>query len=584
MYKPIFGAFRFTALMVIVASLNIYLGCGGDDDGMGPEIPMNADSIIQIANDSLAAMIDEVINQTLENLDSTFRPGDIDFTGVRDLYEEALTADPNNNDARFGAAFAGLMSFLADDNLNYLYERFKNLIDTGGVFPLGNIPEVTLGHSLTVAGLPMYPTEFHKILIDITRLDPLMAKAAAADPNISEVQNLLETSLLPKVQRAQNHIAGIINENPDYEFTITPDMQGNPGANQIVVDLSDFRVILASLHVIEASLHIFVARDLDLSSYTVSGLEEALQRNSSFLSLRGGAIGAGHMSAAKTDILTASNQLILSIDALLAELSAGEDQSNDLIKVHPGDESDLKEIQDTIKHYQSYFDGPMLLEVIWRSQYSCYYDPETGYVVCNLERDTITVTVDVSQFFDNPLENLKSFLPEYTLTLESNESAYKGFAATYFSRQAYWDSLLSIYGINYPDDTVQSLQQYGFCCHLPDEKNEFFYEMLAWYSQSILGWDDLLYFGGSPPLYLWNYGSLNRSAYLNLYYSRNEWTLCYQWTDMTFDLWYWPNPTFNGLFPELTSDGIKSEILKDVVDAISWKRSDCITINAGGSF
>ena len=583
MYNPIFRAFRSVALIILVVTLNFYLGCDSDD-GVGPEEPMNADSIIQIANDSLAGMIDEAINQTLENLDSTFQPGDIDFTGVRDLYEEALTADPNNNDARFGAAFAGLMSFLADANLNYLYERFKNLIDTGGVFPISNLPEVTLGRSLTVAGMPMYPTKFHNTIIDITRLDPLMAKAAAADPNISEVQNLLETSLLPKVQRAQNHIAGIINENPDYEFTITPDMQGNPGANPIVVDLSDFRVILASLHAIEASLHIFVARDLDLSSYTVSGLEEALQRNSSFLSLRGGEIGAGHMSAAKTDILTASNQLILSIDALLAELSASEDQSNDLIKVHPGDESDLKEIQDTIQHYQSYFDGPVLLEVIWRSNYYCYYDPVLGYTVCDLERDTITATVDVSQFFDNPLENLKLFLPEYTLTLESNESAHKGFAATYFSRQAYWDSLLSIYGINYPDDTAQSLQQYGFCCHLPDEDNEFFYEMLAWYgSQSIFGWGDLVHLGGSP-LYVWGYGSSNSTAYQDLYFSRNEWTLCYQWSDLTFDLWDWPNPTFNGLFPELTSDKIKSEILKDVVDAISWKRSDCISADVGGRF
>ncbi len=567
------GAVLVSLLALAVA---LAIGCGenGPTDS-GRSDPDLADSLVKVAGDSLGKMMDEVINETLDDPDSTFRPGAIDFNGVLSLYERALAANPNNNDARFGAAFAGLMVFLADPGLNNLYERFKDLIDTGGGFPTSQLPEVTLGREIAVPGMPLSSGSFTKLLIDITRLDPLLAKAAVTDPTISEIQLLLETSLLPKITKAQGRILAIIG-SPDYEFTITPEMQGNPGASPIVLDRADFRVILASLHALEAAIHIFVARDLDLPSYTIAGVEEALRQGSSFLSLKDNNVGTNHMSAAKVDILAAEIQLEHAVSDLLAEL--GEDQTNDLIKVYPGDQEDLIMIRDSLSFYRSYFNGPKELQVIWRTGESWWYDPYTGLWYWIATYDTFRVTVDVAKFFDNPIENPKDLLPGYTLTLDSNTTAYKEFAALHFSRQAYWDSLLSIYGVSYPNDTAQSLQQYGFWGHLPDEDNDDFYLMLdGRYSQSVFGWDDLQYWGGSA-LYVWNYMSYNRYEYEHLYYSRDDWIACYEWTDASYAAWTWRNPTFNGLFPEMTSGRIKNEILEEV-DETNWKRSDCGSID-----
>jgi len=576
---------HFAIPLFFASSLNLFLGCSSDE-GLGPEEPVNTDSLVQVANNSLAVMMNEVINQTLENLDSTFRPNDVDFTGALALYEQALASDPNNNDALFGAAFCGLMSFLADSNLNELYERFKTLNDTGGFFPVGSLPQVTLGNPLAVTGFPLHPNKFTDMLIDITRLDPLMARAAAADPTISEIQALLETSLLPKVQKAQERIADIIANNPNFEFVITSAMQGNPGANPIVVDLADFRVILGSLHAIEAAIHVFVARNLDLSSYTVDGIQEALQQNSSFLSLKEGNAGAASMSAAKIDILIASDQALLALDALLAEIAAAKDQTNDLIKVSPADVADLNDIKDTIEFFQSFFDGPKILNVFWNGDYNCYYDYDLGYYVCIYTEDTLALNVDASKLFDDPLDNPKQFVPDYSLTLTSNGDAYKEFAQLHFSRDAYWDSLASKYGISYPNDTAQVLQQYGFYYHLPDENNDFFYELLTYnyYNQAIFGWDDVANYGYSS-LYVWDYYSNNYYHYSNLYWNRNYWTLCYAWSDLTWSEWTWPEPTFNGLFPGLTSDRIKNEILPVLgIDAGNWIQSDCGNINPDISF
>ena len=564
---------RFMTSLILAGGIILVVGCGeeGPSESGEPDAE-RADSLVSLAGDSLGKVMDEMINQTLENLDSTFRPSDIDFTGVLSLYEQALVCDPSNNDARFGAAFTGLMSFLADPTLNDLYERFKNVIDTGGVFPTSRLPEITLGRAAEIEGVPATPGGFTKVLTDFVRLDAQLVKVAASDPTIGEIQELLETSLLPKITTAESRLQAVISI-PGYEFIITPQMQGNPGASPIELDRADFRVILASLHALEAAIHIFVARDLNLPSYTIEGVEEALQQESDFLSLKPNNVSKNHMSAAKTDILTAEGQLEQAVDDLLAEISSGEDQTDDLIKVYPEDEEDLDMIKDSLSYYRSYFNGPKEFEVIWYTGDSCW-EVDPWYWECVSLYDTLELTVDISEFFDNPIDNPKNLLPGYTLTISSNESAHKDFAALHFSREAYWDSLQSIYGVSYPDDTLQSLEQYGFSGHLPDEDNEEFYEMLADYNQSIFGWDDLgSWWYGSP--YIWDYYSNNKYEYQDHYYSRNDWVVCYEWTATTFEAWTWPNPTFNGLFPGMTSHRIKNEILG--MDPEDWTRSDCGT-------
>ena len=80
-------------VLVSLAALAIVLAIGCDENGTTDSQLTDcqlADSLVMVAGDSLGRMMDEVINETLDDPDSTFRPGNIDFTGVLNLYEQAL--------------------------------------------------------------------------------------------------------------------------------------------------------------------------------------------------------------------------------------------------------------------------------------------------------------------------------------------------------------------------------------------------------------------------------------------------------------------------------------------------------------
>jgi hypothetical protein len=78
---------------------------------------------------------------------------------------------------------------------------------------------------------------------------------------------------------------------------------------------------------------------------------------------------------------------------------------------------------------------------------------------------------------------------------ENKESEYIDFANTNWSREAYTDSMLTIYGVDI--DTIQTgtklVSDYDSVViveHLPDTKTQQYYEMIGKYDQFRYGWDD----------------------------------------------------------------------------------------------
>ena len=520
------------------------------------------------ANALLAAKMDEAINNTWDDPDSTFRPGDVDFTEVLALFEQALYMCPDHDSARFGAAFSGLMVFMADPDLNDLYERFKNMDDTGGIFPVAPYPHIGIGGDLAPAGIPMTPAALPKVFTDFTRLHSLMAQAATTDPTISDVQDLLENSLMPKLVLAQQRVKSIIQQNPQFKFVISPAMQGDPGAPAIVIDLLDFRTVLATTYAAEAMIHILVARNFDLPSYTIDGIEQALQQSSDFTDLKSD--GRAHMQTALQLILDAEEQAELAGNELYAILAAGHDHSDGILVAYRDDSTDVREIVDSLVKYREYFNGPKEMEIILDDD------------------DTLIEIVDLAQFFNNPVNNLKDLLPAYTVTIDSNGMEH--FVAEHFSVATYWDSMLTIYGVSYPNDTLSSLLQWGFRGHLPDDPTSAeFYEFLFGYAdtgwggyiyyyanQSIFGWDDLRYYGwGGDIRWVGDYHSNHRWDFVNYWQSSSEvWVHCFEWQAASYDDWTFPDPTFGGVMPYMTNDRLKNEVINDG-DSTWWEQSGC---------
>jgi hypothetical protein len=503
------------------------------------------------------------------------------------MYEDATALCVSNIDASFGLAFTGLMIFLQDETLNDFVDRVKHVYDTLNFYPpspVGKLPMVPTGGSMTMDGLPLATNNVFRIMPAFYELDRAVMRVAAGDPMVSEFQTIIETSLLPKVIQARTYMDKVLTY-PDYTFTVTPMMQGNAGADNVVLDRSDFQVIQAGLYGAEAGLRIFLARNLDMTEYSDAGITTAMDQSSSFLSLKAGGVGLTHMQTAKSCILTAADHLDVALDNLIAEI--GTDQFDDLIQVYPYDLEDLIDLKDSLAHYKSYFDGP--------KEWSIVYDEHWGYLgdtgwVYEYTADTFKTTVDISKFFDSPMDNPKLFLPGYDVSVEAVSGAYVDFAAQHFSRSKYWTAMEIIYGLTAPNDTDPWDDSLGlsFPNHLPETNTSEFYRLLAeqswnWYSytdvgnrQFVFGWDDEGFSGGDQN-FVWNYYSDNMWEYQELYRHPERVILCYEWDAATWAQWTFPDPTFNGLLPSMTNAELKDHLLD--IEPDFWHQNDCDTVS-----
>jgi hypothetical protein len=555
------------ALGAILTLALVAVGCDSSETTEpGTGDPVSADSLVQVAGDTLADMMDEMINQTFDNADSSFRPRDVDFTDPYNTYTQALNADPTNKDAMFGVAFCGLMIVMADDDLNNVYDDFKNLLDTVTLGPIGLIPRMGMGGPMIINGVPLSSSGFGRSLPDLMALDGAVIASAAGNPTISDIQNIFENVLLPRVIEARNYLINILAD-PAYTFTVTPAMQGDIGASPIELDEADFRVFLASTYALEAAIHIFVSRNLDLT-YTVEGVETALEQTSDFLNLKDMGVGESHCASAKANILSAQAEFVSAVDALLAEVASGENQDDDLIQVYSWDVADLNEIKDTLISVGEFFNGPRELSVVIDDYFTC---PDPWPAPCYWTEDTVRIMVDISQFFDNPIDNPKSLLPGYTLTLDTVADMSQGYADAFFDVQVYWDSLASIWGIAQGEDSSIFGQS------LPTVGTDEFYKFLAHERQTYFGWDNLEFW--CSPMDRTNlncYWSYSWNVYSDMWHDGGQLQACYAWDAIDYAAWTWPNPTWNGLLPNYTSDSVKTLIYDDTGES-DWIKEECGT-------
>jgi hypothetical protein len=270
------------------------------------------------------------------------------------------------------------------------------------------------------------------------------------------------------------------------------------------------------------------------------------------------------MPLAKSSLLAAADAFYTAVDYFIAEI--GTTQTYDLIPVYADDMADLLDIKDGIDEFKDYFEGSREVEIIYNEQ--CYWIWEEPYYYC--EEDTLNVTVDISQMFDNPVLDLKELLPNYLVTLEGITDIYKDYAAAHFSPSRYWNNLYYYYGIEYPHDTSM------FPTHLPeDSTSDLFYQMLSDININyhfVVGWDDLSGHGE----YIFYFGSDHMWTYNKYYYNPDQISACFSWEANAFEAWTWPNPTFNNLFPQWTSDEIKNIMLDNGLD---WNKFSCDTFS-----
>lgn len=527
-------AFFFFLFLILFA----LLGCETDE----AEKPQNANP-----RDSTGAAIKVAeANTALENIlfqlingPEPQSPSDLNFTNAYVLYREALALDSLNPTAHFGKGLLEILMLSRETAMQQIFDDWKAFFERDSMFEI-ELPTLmrrqpakpTLIFSGSQLTLPvMSPLTMLKQLTDGNRITNV-------DPTIRDLQDFLLQHLVPRLSTAIQHLQFVANQ-PSFTFVVTPRMQGDPNEDAVYLDLTEVNATLSALNVLKAQLLQWCAYDLSFENYTASGMRTAFAQNSSFLSLRDG--GSQRMAEAGDCWLSAIDALNRAITHLESETG---NQSRHLIKIDPNDGISRADL-DTLKHYL-----PKVRQAFVTS--------ERFTMDADNNENTPDVTLDISmrQFFYNPVVNLKGLFPPYTVTLDTGEVTERYHRYENLSRilhfpyagHHYWDRWVEMeYG-----NILQSGWDYSY--PFP-ELDTLWNERLPDYQEYAYARLHLWLYPGFQPQGDWYNGVNFEADYDELTHRR--WQPVITWDAATFQDWILPNPTINGLFPNMTDASFK---------------------------
>ncbi len=390
---------NFLLFAAAVLCLNI-LSCDiiGDSTGVTEPSETDVDAAkvkVQEANDALG---DAVRNARLLDIDDIEDLDDVTgFKLARDLYAEAFLLDPNNLDANLGYAVTQIVLIKDDGEIRRLRDEWIDFVENSDVTG----PEISLfkiSPLIDAGDLSLNEHKFTSTLYQSSRLilqDPPLA---------SEMQAAIRDIMLPSFEIAIDRMNTITESDSaeEYIFMVTSEMQGSEVDVQedpVELDLTDFKAFYASLLSARAVFRIFLAYDLDVTSYDSSGFVEALQQNSDFFTLT----DASEVSRARADLTKAANLVLEGITFLRNET---DNQDDDFITVDPGEEDELNEIETTVTDFLSSLNGEVTLT-------EDFDDDEST--------PDVSLTISLRNFFETPPTNPKQLLPSYMIQNDPDE-------------------------------------------------------------------------------------------------------------------------------------------------------------------
>lgn len=341
-------------------------------------------------------------------------PGDLEnknFTAVEKLYSDAVTADPTNPTANFGAAFTHILATFNDTSILNSIRRWEGSAVSGKLSMLKfGIPGSADNLSEPTAALG-------------NNLMKIIQVSMTSPPTIAEVQNLLRLRLLPRINYAIARLA-VVETHPTFEFKVSGKMQGNPGKKSVSLDLTEVYLMDAMLYAMKAQVEQFLVFKFDMPDYTTKSAVAALQQNNpNFFVLA--ADGSTRALSVKNSLLTIFSKARSSLNFLKSET---DNQDDDIIK-----QSDIAEIERTINslaRLETALNG--VLEIPVRN-----YSRDTTFTVLN---------VSLNNFFSNLPQNPKqAWFPAYTV-----DSTVSGKLHFRFSADDYAS-------FNFPDPTFSGL-------------------------------------------------------------------------------------------------------------------------------
>ena len=550
-------------LVSFLALFFIFNACEGlldeSDEGVSEEDSLAAIQKVEEANQELEGIMNSLIN--MDEPDSVQQVLDaLDFSDAYDLYKEAQSLNPNNDDANFGVALTGLLMISQDNDL-------QNMLDNWEGYFTANTPfEVTDGTAKILGkrgfGLPI-SLKGMRVPMSAFVGGPLsLAKMSLDDiPQFSEFQQIVNTLFIPIINES---IEGLekVEENQSYVFTITGEMQGDAEATSLELDLTEVYAIDMMLHALKAICYSVISYNFDFVSFDAEGIVTELSRNSDFATLKNN--GGQYLSTALSSMKTAIDKFEDGIDFLVAET---DNQDNDLIPIP--DEDDLTDIREGIDDSREALNGPKwMVYERWDDYYDDYIED--------------SVKVDIRKFFENPINDFKEMVPPYTVSTGIDTSYDCGYiiesvyylvdsvTVPYLSNAKVSFDLTYWYNVGYDPSFNASINVGG----IPSNFDELDYsavptpiwETYQYYQELIIQYNDAEEYKYVFISFHWS-GEVTTGQPLTIddnFYIETEFLDGYYvypiiiWGANTYQDWVaaWPDPTFNGIFPDMTCEDL----------------------------
>ncbi len=553
-----------SALILSLAIISIW-SCdeglsGGSGSGGNVSAEDSLSSILKVneANDALEDIFNTIYDMEEPDSVSGFLDA-VDFSTAYDLYIEAQTFNPNNHDANFGVAMTGLMEVTQDPSFRELATNWENYFVNNTPFMIENGRNSFIGrHGF---GLPL---SFESMRIPITPFiaGPLtLAKMTIDDvPQFSELQVIIRTILLPIVDQSIASLAAVETDTT-FTFDITAQMQPDSEAESMELDLTEVYAIDMMLQVVKAVCNTTIAYNFDFVSFDGAGIEAELTRGSDFATLNSS--GAQDLSNAYTAMTTAINKLEQGIDFLENET---DNQSNDIIPNTELSSSDFVEIRDGIEIAQNAISEPTWVNIdCWDNDVS---PPDSGRSTLGCD----SVQVDIKQFFTEPIDDFKEMIPPYSVSADtSHDWNYIDYLDGYWNYE--YEYVTFNLTVNTDDDyyfeynkRIDPLGVIETDIWTDGQGFEVPQEVINAVDQKL---NDLLSSYGSTymiEVYVYWYGFLVAGDYefeqrirwyVDIVELESSWEFpVLTWDANTYTEWKngWPDPTFNGVFPDWTVD------------------------------
>jgi len=550
----------------LVLFIGIFMFTACDEvgsDAVSPEDSTAAVAKTDSANTALEGIMQSVFDAEPDSVQEMLDL--LDFSEPYGLYMEAHELDPNNSDANFGLAFTGFLRLTQDQQLQDMLLRWEAYFKVNEPFLVEDYSN-TLGRS--GYGLPLSIEGLGVPLVPFMEMPLSLTKMSVDDvPQFSEFQDLVETLFLPLVEESIAALE-LVDDDEDFVFMVSPALQGESEADPIELDLTEVYALEAGLYALKGVLKTVVAYNFDFVSFDSVGIVTELSQGSDFATLKSN--GAADLALALSSVNTAFDKIFDALDFLEAET---DDQSNDLMAF--SDEDDPAEIRADIAEVQSALQGPTLIHYgYWEDEYD-----DNGYWVGD-EYYEDSIRVDIAQFFNNPITDFKAMLPPYTMGTQ----IYYDYESYYYQQTVSYEiSSVSVSGL---DNTAISVM---LSYNSWDEQNP----MSALVNIGFLQYDLATANSSDIPvpvldayaeflLLVDQYsGELYNYPYINFYWSgyvttgaslviQGDFSIEFEqriaayvephptWDDATYTDWlnHWPDPTMNGIFPDMDAAGI----------------------------